>query len=61
MKEIKMAEKTLQELEAYHQRLVHDVQRVNAVDPGGLNRNTPLVRNLQKVEEELRQRKNGNK
>ena len=56
-----MSEKTLQELEAYHARLVHDVRRISTVDPGGLNRNTPLVRNLQKVEEELRQRKNGEK
>jgi len=56
-----MSEKTLKELEAYHARLVHDVRRISTVDPGGLNRNTPLVRNLQKVEEELRQRKNGEK
>ncbi len=51
-----MTDKTLQELQAYHQRLVADVRRVNALDPGGLNRNTPLVRNLQRVEEELRQK-----
>jgi hypothetical protein len=55
-----MTEKTLQELEAYHNRLVHDVQRVNAIDPGGLNRNTPLVRNLKAVEEQIRQKKNAN-
>lgn len=53
-----MTDKTLQELEAYHRRLVGDVQRVNALDPNGLNRNTPLVRNLHAVEEQIRQKKN---
>lgn len=52
-----MTEKTLEQLEAYHQRLVGDVQRVKALDPNGLNRNTPLIRNLTRVEEEIRQKK----
>lgn len=47
--------KTLQELEAYHQRLVVDVQRVKAVDPLGLNRNSPLIKNLTRCEEEIRE------
>jgi len=51
-------EKSLQELQAYRNRLVADVQRINAIDPVGANRNSPLVRNLQRVEEEIRKKKN---
>lgn len=52
-----MTEKTLEELQAYHRRLVGDVQRVNALDPNGLNRNSPLVKNLLATEEAIRQKK----
>jgi hypothetical protein len=52
-----MAEKTLQELEALHQRLRGDVQRSTQIDRHGLTNNSPLVRNLRTVEEELRQRR----
>ena len=52
-----MTEKTLEELQAWHQRLVHDVQRVKALDQNGLTRNSPLVRNLMTVEEQIRQKK----
>lgn len=54
-----MTDKTLEELTAYHNRLKGDVQRVQALDPNGLNRNTPLIRNLMAVEEQIRQKKAG--
>lgn len=54
-----MTEKTLEQLEALHNRLVGDVQRVKAIDPLLLNRNSLLVKNLQRCEEEIRQKKAG--
>jgi hypothetical protein len=54
-----MTEKTLQELEAYRNRLQTDVRRSQAIDPDGLTRNTPLMRNLRTVEEQIRQKKQG--
>jgi hypothetical protein len=51
--------KTLQELEAYHARLITDVRRSQALDPSGLNHHTPLLKNLRKVEEQIRAKKQG--
>jgi len=49
--------KSLQELLALQQRLAADVRRANLVDPGGLTRHDPLVKNLARVNEEIRRTK----
>jgi len=51
-----MAEKTLAELQAYHARLLTDVRKSQQVDQLGLNRNTPLVRNLRECERQIREK-----
>lgn len=52
-----MKEKTTEELQQLHNRLVVDVSRSRVQDRDGLSQNSPLVRNLRNVEEELVRRK----
>jgi hypothetical protein len=49
-----MAEKTLAELQALHQRMETDVRRSLRMDPGGLTHFSPLVRNMRAVEEQIK-------
>ena len=48
-----MSEKTLEELQALQQRLQADVNRSTMMDPGGLSRHSPLVRNLDQVKRDI--------
>ncbi len=50
-------EQKLQELESYKQRLEQDVRRSRNMSPFALENNSPLVRNLKKVNEDIRQLK----
>lgn len=50
-----MSNKTLEELEALKTRLEQDVRRSTNLDPGGLTRNTPLMRNLEQVNKDIQQ------
>lgn len=52
-----MTTKTLQELEALRDRLQADVRRSRLIQADGLNNNTPLVKNLQKVQAEIAEAK----
>ena len=51
--------KSLQELEALRNRLAADVRRSQHIDPNGLTRNDPLVKNLINVNEQIKQAKQG--
>jgi len=53
--------KTLEQLEALRQRLETDIRRSTNLDPGGLNRNTPLVRNYDQVQRDIAQLKTESK
>jgi hypothetical protein len=54
-----MAEKTLAELQAYHDRLIKDVRRSQLVDQNGLNNRSPLIKNLRECERQIAQKKQG--
>jgi hypothetical protein len=43
----------LEELEALRQRLEGDIRRSTNLDPGGLSRNSPLLRNYEKVQQDI--------
>lgn len=45
--------KTLEELQALENRLTNDVRRSRALQPDGLTRNTPLIRNLEQVRHDI--------
>jgi len=51
---IKMAE-----LESYKNRLENDVRRSRLIDNYGLTRDTPLIRNLERVTKEIKDLKEG--
>lgn len=48
-------DKKLQELQSYKHRLEHDVHRSRSMNPDILDNNSPLVRNLRKVNEDIRE------
>ena len=52
-----MTDKTLQELEAYKDRLEKDIRRSRLVDSTGLTRTSPLVKNHLKVVEDIKKLK----
>lgn len=52
-----MTTKTLQELEALRDRLQADVRRSRLIQADGLTNNTPLVKNLVKVQQEIAEAK----
>jgi hypothetical protein len=45
--------KTIEELEALKSRLEGDIRRSRMIDPDGVNRNTPLFRNLEQVNRDI--------
>jgi hypothetical protein len=47
-------QKSLAELQAYHDRLLTDVRRSRNMDPYGLTNNSPLVQNLNRVVEQIK-------
>jgi dsDNA-specific endonuclease/ATPase MutS2 len=49
-------EKTLPELQAWHNRLITDVRRSRQIDELGLTNNSPLVRNLRDCERQIKQK-----
>jgi hypothetical protein len=48
-----MAERTLEELQALQSRLEGDLRRSRMIDPDGITRNTPLIRNLEQVRKDI--------
>ena len=44
---------SLENLLAFKARLENDVRRSKMIDPDGLNRNTPLFRNLEQVTRDI--------
>lgn len=44
---------TIEDLYAYKTRLEGDVRRSRHIDPDGLTRNTPLIRNLEQVNRDI--------
>ena len=54
-----MAQQTLQELEALRARLQADVNRSRQADNFGLSKNSPLVQNLNRVNEQINKQKQG--
>lgn len=55
-----MSDKTLEELEAYKNRLEQDIRRSRLMDEGGLSRNTPLLKNHAKVLSDIQKLKEAN-
>lgn len=53
----KTKEQQLNELEAYRQRLESDIRRSRNLQPDALNNNTPLIRNHQRVMEQIKELK----
>jgi len=52
-----MTQKTLQELEAYRDRLQADVRRSRLLQVDGLTHNTPLIKNLEQVQRDIAEAK----
>jgi hypothetical protein len=50
-------QRTLEDLEALKQRLEYDIRRSTNLDPGGLTRNSPLMRNYDQVQRDIAQAK----
>ena len=48
-------QRSLQDLEALKQRLELDIRRSTNLDPGGLTRNSPLMRNYDQVQRDIAQ------
>lgn len=44
---------SLEDLQAWKARLEADMRRSKFIDPDGLNRNTPLFRNLEQVNRDI--------
>jgi hypothetical protein len=49
-----MTQKTLEELQALQNRLETDIRRSRNADPDGLSRNSPLLKNYEQVQKDIK-------